>query len=143
MNLNNEMRPGKLITNLLYASLALMVATGGGWLVLDNFFQQKSIVGLQKHPWQSVLINIHGFSSYLFSVLFGFILCEHVAVVWQAKKYKISGYALVGLSSVLIITGAVFLFVSLPESPSIVTWIHVAAAFLLAVSLLSHVKFKR
>lgn len=120
-----------------------MLITGGGWLILDNFFQQKTALGLQKHPWQGFLISTHGVSSYLFSVLFGYILAEHVAIVWRRSRYRISGYTLIFSIGISILTGASFLFLPLGSFHSLVTWLHVGSAAVLFGAIVFHVIFKK
>lgn len=134
------MQLNKILKYLLYCSLLTMLVTGGLWLILDNFFQQKTIVGLQKNPLQPILLTIHGVFSYLFTGIFGYIISDHVAKALSAKRYRISGYSLIASISISILSGCCFLFLSLEDFHSIVTWVHVLSALLILGSLVVHIR---
>jgi len=134
--------PGTQTKALLYPVLALMLVSGAGWLILDNFFEQETQFGLQKHPWQIPLLNLHGFSSYLFTILFGYLIGSHVVVAWKAKRYRNSGLLLLVTIACVIASGASFLFLPVEDIESYLTWVHVVSALALLGTLAWHINFK-
>lgn len=137
------MRPAYRIKILFYFSLLVMSFSGFAWLILDNYFQQKTIVGLQKHPWQGFLINFHGCYSYLFSILFGYIIAAHVSAFWAAKRYRFSGNLLLALISLSIASGASLVFLSLQKLHNLITWVHIISGISILIMLIFHVRTKR
>ena len=134
----SSLAPSLELKFLFYASLLVMAASGITWLILDNFFQLQTAIGPQKHPWQSIVLSVHGFASYFFALLLGFMISQHVIQAWAAKRYRLSGNLIIAASSFLTVTGATFLFFSIGDYESIVTWIHVGAGLTLLISVAAH-----
>lgn len=90
---------------LLYLSTSLLWLSGALWLYYKYFGQVQGDYGVQAHPAQPILLEIHGAFAMAFLVVIGSLLVDHVPLGWRRKKHRPSGIGLLSTAAILILTG--------------------------------------
>jgi len=91
--------------------LAVMLIFGGlwlsgcYWLLLHYFFARPSDFGPVQHPWEPVVLRIHGWIAVAGVFLLGWITAQHVSDRWQQTIKRVSGVATASTAAVLALTG--------------------------------------
>ena len=89
----------------LYATVAVLTASGTAWLVCQHWLRVESEFGITPHPSAPWWLRLHGAAAMLFLVLFGTLLRDHVRAGWRAHRNRSSGAGLLGVCLWLTITG--------------------------------------
>ena len=97
-------------------SIFLICAISGVLYLLSHEFNIKAIA-IENH---SILV-VHGFASYLFVLLFGAIMPNHIKGGWQNKRNRISGGAMVMVMALLLFSG-LFLYYG-DEKRDVALWV--------------------
>ena len=97
-------------------TIFLICAISGILYLLAHEFEIKALV--ENH---SILIA-HGFSAYLFVLLFGAVMPNHIKGGWHNKRNRISGGAMVLLIALLLLSG-LFLYYGV-ETRDVALWLH-------------------
>lgn len=90
---------------LFYSTCLLLVITGALWLYFDSFVLVETKIGMQKHPWQSLILINHGVGSWLFIGLLGWLLGRHLPFVWPQNRKRTSGIILTTLVFITSLSG--------------------------------------
>ncbi len=90
---------------MLYFSTALLWLSGALWLYYKYFGQMQGDYGLQAHPAQPLLLEIHGAAAMAFLMIFGILLNQHVPEGWKQGQKRPSGVSLITFCGILILTG--------------------------------------
>lgn len=98
-------------------SIFLICAVSGVLYLLSRQFEIK-LFPLENH---SILVA-HGFSAYLFVLLFGAVLPNHIKGGWHNKRNRISGGSMVLVMALLLLSG-LFLYYG-DETRDAALWVH-------------------
>lgn len=91
--------------------LAVMLIFGGlwlsgcYWLLLHYFFARASQFGPVQHPWEPVILRVHGWIAVAGVFLLGWITAQHVSDRWQQAIKRVSGVAIASVAAILAVTG--------------------------------------
>lgn len=102
-----------LSTHLIFIICAM---TGILYLLAHEF--DLKILSLENHS----IIVAHGFSAYLFVLLFGAVMPNHIKGGWKNKRNRISGGAMALVMALLLISG-LFLYYG-EETRDAALWAH-------------------
>jgi hypothetical protein len=106
MKLKGRIKP------IFYAFFATLYVTGSTWWFLDKFVRVHTDLGEDHHPAQVTIFRIHGFTAYLFLILFGYLVHSHVrpGLMNKQKKSFKSGWGMIIATSLMILTSSTDLF---------------------------------
>jgi hypothetical protein len=79
--------------------------SGCCWLVLRYFFAQPSEFGPVPHPWEPVILRVHGWIAIVGVFLLGWVTARHVTDLWPQMIKRGSGIAMASVAGVLGLTG--------------------------------------
>lgn len=99
-------RPGKLPRWQewsVYVSFALLLVSGIGWLLFDNFVRVTGDFGPEHHPAEHITLIVHGVVAYAFMIVGGAMIPVHVALGWSRRKNHKTGIA---FSAILLLLAA-------------------------------------
>lgn len=83
----------------------LLWLSGCYWLVLHYFFARPSDFGPVSHPWEPLLLRIHGWIAVGGVFLLGWVTARHVSDLWPQTIKRVSGIAMASVAGVLAISG--------------------------------------
>ena len=79
--------------------------SGCYWLLLHYFYARASDFGPVQHPWEPLILKIHGWIAVASVFLLGWITAQHVSDRWQQTIKRVSGVAIAGVAAILALTG--------------------------------------
>ena len=128
----------------LYASGALLMATGVAWLAVHYSLGSGSGPDALPHPIEAWAMRLHGLAAYGGLFALGVIAAGHVPQGWRLSArhrwshQRSSGVTLFSLGAVLALTGYLLYYFA-PESirPAL-GWAHAGVGLVTALLLLSH-----
>lgn len=124
----------------IYVGLALLLATGLGWLALDRWVRIEGEFGPEHHPAEHLLLILHGVAAYALLVVAGALIPVHVKVGWSTRRNRGSGLAVASALVVLSLTALGLYYLSaegLRGAASLAHWlVGIVALPLLAVHAL-------
>jgi hypothetical protein len=88
----------------VYLSCGLLIATGIGWLVLDQWVRVAAEFGPEHHPAQRLTLIFHAIAAYVFLVVAGSIVPVHARVGWSLRRNRKSGLLLATICVVLAVS---------------------------------------
>lgn len=91
-----------MAVTLIFGGLWL---SGCYWLLLHHFCARASEFGPVQHPWEPVVLRIHGWIAVAGVFLLGWITAQHVSDRWPQAIKRISGVAIAGVAAILAVTG--------------------------------------
>ncbi len=83
----------------------LLWASGCYWLVLHWFFAQPGAFGSIPHPWEPVVLRIHGWMAVGSIFLLGWISAQHVLERWPLMVKRLSGVLMAAVAALLALSG--------------------------------------
>ncbi len=95
-----------------HAMLALLAATGFGWLILDGLFARTGPFGVEPSPLQPPLRLAHGVLAILGVYLLGWISARHAGPRWSRGLRRTSGATFAASLAVLGLTGFALYFLT-------------------------------
>jgi hypothetical protein len=98
-------RLGARHKRLVYATFALLWASGALWLVFHHFLGVEGDFGPEPHPLEKWWLRLHGLASMLGLVAIGSLATNHVRLAWQRNKNRVSGLTMLALIIWLAATG--------------------------------------
>ncbi len=122
-----------------YAVFSVLLLTGAAWLVAD---WQKDA----GEAWQQAsanLLMIHGGAAMLALMALGALIPLHLLRAWHARKNLVSGITVASVNAVLIVTAFGLYYLGSEAVRPWMSWIHIAAGFLLALMLPLHILLGR
>jgi cytochrome c biogenesis protein CcdA len=125
----------------IYAVFAILLLTGAGLLVAD---WQKDVSG--DEIWQqsiAYLLMVHGGTAMVTLLLLGAMIPLHLIRAWRSRKNRISGSVMVTFNAVLIATAFGLYYLGSETLRPWMSWIHIAAGFLLALWFPLHIYWGR
>jgi hypothetical protein len=127
----------------LYLTTALLWISGAFWLYYKYFGQIQGEYGLQAHPAQPILLQVHGAMAMISLILFGMLLMQHVPMGWKQNRERYSGVSLIGICSLLIITGWGLYYVGNASARSAASKCHWVLGLLFPVIIFIHIQLGR
>jgi MFS family permease len=121
---------------LLYAVLALLFASGVGWVLVNYFFHAPEGPGAVA---KSLAMKVHGAAAMAILMLIGMLLTSHVQFAWRARRNRLNGSIFLGVFAVLTLTGYALYYAGSETLRSWASWIHLAMGLALPVFLLVHI----
>ncbi len=95
----------RALRSLLLGVCALLWLSGALWLLLEWVFPQRNEFGPLPNPWEAPLLRVHGLVAVAAVFLFGWVAAGHIRVRWWQGMNRPSGLWLLGLASVLVLSG--------------------------------------
>lgn len=124
---------------VLFMTLAVSWFTGAGFFLLDRFFQIDGAFGIEKHPWQTPALTVHGGAAFLMMVWFGSILGAHAPMGWRTRRLRFWGISLLACFSLQTLSAYLLYYLSDPSAREVVKWVHLAIGLSLPATLLGHI----
>jgi hypothetical protein len=90
---------------LVYAAVALLTATGAGWLVCHYLLAESGEYGPVPHPLEGPWLALHGAAGMLALFVFGSLLTTHMIRAWMLRRSRLGGGTLAGVILVLALGG--------------------------------------
>ncbi|MGN1289027.1 MAG: hypothetical protein ACI4XG_20950 [Bradyrhizobium sp.] len=121
----------------IYATFAVLLLTGAGWLVAD---WQKNIAG--DEVWQQVsatMLMLHGGVAMLALLLLGALIPVHLLRAWRSRKNRISGSIMAVFNAVLIVTAFGLYYLGSEEVRPWMSWMHLGAGLSLSLMFPLHI----
>jgi cytochrome c biogenesis protein CcdA len=125
----------------IYAAFAVLVLTGVVWLFAD---WQKDIS--HDEVWQQLaatMLMVHGGVAMITLLLLGALIPLHLLRSWRAGKNRVSGSVMVAFNAVLIVTAFGLYYLGSETVRPWMSWIHIAAGVLVALSFPVHIVLGR
>jgi hypothetical protein len=95
----------RALRRTLHGVCALLWLSGALWLLLEWVFPQRNEFGVLPNPWEAPLLRVHGLIAVAAVFLFGWVAAGHVPVRWWQHVNRPSGVWLLGVASVLVVSG--------------------------------------
>lgn len=131
-------RLSRLHKRTLYLVCALLLLSGGAWLVFEHFVLVVGDYGPMHHPAQAWILKAHGVLAMLGVWGLGVMWPIHIRKGWAAGRHRRSGGLMFACALVLAVTGLLLYYASsdtLRQWSSLVHWIVGLAS---AGALLAH-----
>jgi cytochrome c biogenesis protein CcdA len=125
----------------IYAAFAVLALTGAAWLVAD---WQKDIS--PDEIWQQIaatMLMVHGGAAMITLLLLGALIPLHLLRSWRAGKNRVSGSVMAAFNAVLIVTAFGLYYLGSETVRPWMSWIHIAAGVLVALSFPVHIVLGR
>ncbi len=104
------MSPG--LRSAVYLVFGGVWLSGCVWLALHIFFETSSAFGTVPHPWEPILLRIHGILSIALAYLFGWVMARHASEGWRQHRRRLSGGLLTCVVAIVSISGFMLFFVA-------------------------------
>jgi hypothetical protein len=127
----------------VYAVCAAVFATGAIWEIFDRFVHVATAIGEQKHPLEPWALRAHGAAALLGVFGFGQLFSSHVRPSWRAGRKRRSGGFLVGVITVLIVSGYLLYYASGDDFRDFVSQAHLWIGLASPLPFLIHLYWKR
>ena len=127
----------------LYATLALVLASGLLWLLFHDFVRVTTSWGEGPHPLESWWLRLHGLAAMLTLVALGSLLLTHVVRAWRLGRNRASGGALAASLVLLIATGYALYYFGGEESRPAISLVHWVCGLVAVVLIAAHVALGR
>lgn len=120
--------------------LTISWVSGLTFFVFNNFITVPGEFGDTKHPFQYPILKIHGGSSFVIMVAFGYFMAAHVRKSWYARDPKpIMGIILLAMPIVSMITAYALYYIVSDVTRAVVIYIHLLVGFFLPFVLVIHI----
>src|SRR5262245_61679339 len=119
-----SMRLGGVHQAYLYVTGAVLVLSGGLWLLFHYFVRIPGEFGDKAHPLEPVWLVIHGLSAAAFLVGFGSVLPGHVRRAWNGQRNRISGTIFFAFLSVLGASGYALYYTGDETARGMISMVH-------------------
>jgi len=119
----------------------VLFLTGAAWLLAD---WQKDIS--PDEIWQQLaatMLMVHGGAAMITLLLLGALIPLHLLRSWRAGKNRVSGSVMAAFNAVLIVTAFGLYYLGSETVRPWMSWIHIAAGVLVALSFPVHIVLGR
>lgn len=110
----------------VYISCGLLLVSGIGWLIFDQWVRIAGEYGNEHHPLQHTTLILHGVAAYAFLVVAGTIIPVHIGLGWTLRRNRKSGMTFASICLVLSLTALGLYYVGdevLRDWASVVHWV--------------------
>jgi hypothetical protein len=125
----------------VYGIGAVLFLSGLGWLIAHYFFAPASEFGetavAPSEPWW---LRVHGGAAMVFLIALGSLLPGHIKLAWKFRQNLGSGFLMLGIAGVLILTGYGLYYAGGEETRPWISLIHWAVGIAAGGGLLLHVQ---
>lgn len=122
---------GPVQRRLLHATLAVLVASGAGWALIEY-------AGVPPYLGKPFLLKVHGAAAMAALVLVGSLLTRHVRGGWVSRRNRASGAATLGLGALLTLTGYLLYYAGDERVRDVSSYVHLALGLALPIALGVH-----
>jgi cation transport ATPase len=125
----------------IYLAVAVLFASGAGWLIADQLKESSETEFLQQAP--AYCLIVHGGAAMLTLMLLGALFPVHIGRAWRARKNRATGAVMVLCNAALILTAFGLYYLG---SEAVRPWasdIHIAFGLALPLLLIAHVRTGR
>ena len=124
----------------IYASFALLFATGVVWLVAKRWLVSAGEFGETTSPLAPLAMQVHGAVAMVFLVLIGTLLQGHVRQAWNARRSRVTGGGMLAGVALLVASGYGLYYLGGEETRAAVSLVHWAVGLVLPAWLVLHVR---
>jgi hypothetical protein len=124
-----------------YATFTTLVATGGAWLLADQFKDGES-----GEFWQVLaadLLMFHGGIAMIALLLLGALMPLHLQRSWRAGRNRTTGTIMVAINAILILTAFGLYYAGSDALRVIAADVHIAAGLGLPALIVTHIVLGR
>jgi hypothetical protein len=108
---------------VVFGLCALLWLTGVAWLVLHLEFEPRNEFGALPHPWEPVVMRVHGLVAVAVVFLLGWLAAAHIAARWRCARNRFSGWTLLTCAAVLVVSGYA-LYYTIGPAHAGAAWVH-------------------
>lgn len=134
-------RPGRRQRLAAYWASALLLASGGLWLVAHYLLPLPEFAA--RHPLEPWAMRLHGGATLFGLAVFGSLWGDHVLPAWKQGRHRSHGGALALFWLVLILTGYGLYYLSDEGIRAFASISHITLGTILPVGLGMHVSLAR
>jgi cytochrome c biogenesis protein CcdA len=126
---------------VIYVAVAVLFATGVGWVVADQM--KDSVEGEFWQQAGATLLMVHGGTSMLTLALLGALFPVHICRAWRAGKNRGTGFLMLAVTGLLVATAFALYYLGSETIRSWSSGLHIAFGLGLPAVLLLHIKVGR
>lgn len=127
----------------VYVAIAMLLLSGGGWLLLHYYGAVKGEFGPSPSPWEHPMLAVHGAAAMGFLFLLGSLLPVHVMRGLALHRNRWTGFALAGLNGLLVLSGYGLYYAGGDQLRVAISLLHWLPGLLLAALLAVHIVIGR
>jgi uncharacterized membrane protein len=127
----------------IYILVAALTISGVTWLIAHYFLRSASEFGESIHPWEHPAMQLHGAFALLICIISGSLIHWHIQRAHQAKRNRASGWIMVSIMSLLLISGYGLLYLAGEESRFWWSTVHCVTGLSLPLLLILHIVLGR
>lgn len=109
---------------LVYAATAMLVLSGGLWLLLHYFLRGEGEFGPMPNPLEHPMLAVHGAAAMIGLFVLGSLLPVHLLRGWQQRRNLLSGLSLLAVQAVLILSGYALYYASGDDFRAAISLLH-------------------
>ncbi|HEY6530609.1 MAG TPA: hypothetical protein VIZ65_18120 [Cellvibrionaceae bacterium] len=138
-----SLRIPQLYRRIFYSFLALSLCSGLLFFILEQWFVIEGEFGPQKHPWQGVVIRIHGASAFFMLMSFGALLAAHIPYGWKSTRSRKSGLFIASLVGLQIVLGYLLYYLAGETMREYTGYVHILLGLIMPIALFIHVQQRK
>lgn len=125
---------------VLFGVLVVSWVSGLTFYVLARMIRVEGEFGLEQHPLQYPVLQVHGAAAFLMMISYGYLLASHVRASWKTKKNRTFGILLIACHGGTIVTGYLLYYLSGEglAYKNLVSYAHFTIGFMYPFLLVSH-----
>lgn len=123
----------------LFFLIGLSLSTGILFFALKTWFMIDGDFGIEKHPWQFPVLQLHAAGAFLIMLLFGAMLGSHVQLGWRSKRSRRSGLILGCVLSLQVISAYALYYLSNDWARMVLEYVHLGIGLSIPMALTLHV----
>lgn len=123
---------------LLFASGALLLASGLGWELLHDLLGAGSAEFAMPHPGEPWLMRLHGLAVIAFLVALGGLGPVHIPRGWREQRKRATGLLLIAAAATLGLSGYALGYFAGDETRRAIGLAHTAIGVAMAALALAH-----
>lgn len=127
----------------VYGATALLLLSGGLWLLLHHYGAVEGEFGASPSPWEHPTLAVHGAAAMAFLFLFGSLLPVHVMRGLALHRNRLTGFALLVLNGLLALSGYGLYYAGGDQLRAAISLLHWLPGLLLAALLVVHIVIGR
>lgn len=127
----------------VYLTMALLTLSGLAWLVAHFFLRPVTEFGESVSPFEPWSMKLHGGAAMALLFLLGSMLNNHIRRGLRARRNRRSGWSMVALTALLVLTGYGLYYLAGEVSRTAWSWVHWVIGVVFAAGLPLHVWWGR
>jgi hypothetical protein len=138
-----DFRLHRIARRLLYVSVAMAWLSGLSFYVIRRWFQIEDDFGPQAHPWQHLILSVHGSAAMLMLMWIGAIAFSHIPMTWRTNRSRSHGILLASAAAVMVLAAWCLYYLSDESWRALVANVHFWLGLGLPVLLALHIYLGR